>query len=182
MNDLHCPQSFVKSIAPLSVSPSDAMSSFISSIQCSPGLTLFLFPSNEKGKHNLTLTDPHDDQLETNYRFSFRTGLLINMGGLISGEIVLAKCPGSVVSAISREMFERTAWIPSWNGTSKRNHVTLSALCGIRSRQWLGYGHLYAKRQPLAYGQPVSKSCGLKVLGAVGGPNAKRHIPRDASN
>jgi len=118
MNDLHCPQSFVKSIAPLSVSPSDAMSSFISSIQCSPGLTLFLFPSNEKGKHNLTLTDPHDDQLETNYRFSFRTGLLINMGGLISGEIVLAKCPGSVVSAISREMFERTAWIPSWNGTS----------------------------------------------------------------
>ena len=46
MNDLHCPRSFVKSIAPLNVSPNDSMSSFILSIHRSPGLHLFLFPSN----------------------------------------------------------------------------------------------------------------------------------------
>src|SRR6218665_282924 len=46
MNDLHCPRSFVKSIAPPNVSPIDSMSSCILSIHCSLGLPLFLFPSN----------------------------------------------------------------------------------------------------------------------------------------
>ena len=43
-NDLHRHRFFVKSIAPLSVSPSDAVSSFILSLQHSLGLPLFLFP------------------------------------------------------------------------------------------------------------------------------------------
>src|SRR6218665_107911 len=46
MNYLHCCRPFVKFIAPLSVSLSDAMSSFIWSIQHSLCLPLFLFPSN----------------------------------------------------------------------------------------------------------------------------------------
>src|SRR6218665_2535266 len=47
MNDLHCPRSFVSSIAPLNVSPTDSMFSFILSIiQRILGLSLFLFPSN----------------------------------------------------------------------------------------------------------------------------------------
>src|SRR5688572_21475722 len=45
----NCPRSFVKSTAPLSVSPSDVMSSVISSIQRSLCLPLFLFPSNLAG-------------------------------------------------------------------------------------------------------------------------------------
>src|SRR6218665_2896378 len=43
MNDLHCPRSFVKSIAP---SQCQSKSSFILSIQHSLGLPLFHFPSN----------------------------------------------------------------------------------------------------------------------------------------
>src|SRR6218665_251406 len=46
MNDLRCPRSFVKSIAPLNVSPIDVVSSLSLSIHCSLGLPLFLFPSN----------------------------------------------------------------------------------------------------------------------------------------
>src|SRR6218665_2253916 len=46
INDLHCPRSFVKSIAHLKVSPIDSMSSFTLSIHRSLGLPLFLFPAN----------------------------------------------------------------------------------------------------------------------------------------
>jgi len=47
INDLHCPRSLVKSIAPLSVSPSDVMSSFIYIVYPAlSGLPLCLFPSN----------------------------------------------------------------------------------------------------------------------------------------
>src|SRR6218665_735833 len=46
MNDLHCPGSFVKSIAPLNVSPIDSMSYFTLPIHGTLGLPLFLFPSN----------------------------------------------------------------------------------------------------------------------------------------
>jgi len=46
LNDCHCLRSFVKSIVPLSASPSDGMSSLISSIQRSLRLALFRFPSN----------------------------------------------------------------------------------------------------------------------------------------
>src|SRR6218665_751585 len=46
MNDLHCPRSFVKSFAPLNVSPIDSMSFFTLSVHRSLGLPLFLSLSN----------------------------------------------------------------------------------------------------------------------------------------
>src|SRR6218665_1163604 len=45
-NGLHCPRSFVKSIAPRNVSPVESMSSFTLSIHRSLGLPSSLFPSN----------------------------------------------------------------------------------------------------------------------------------------
>src|SRR6218665_303564 len=48
MNDLHCPRSFVESIAPLNVSPFDSidsMSSFTLSIHHNLGLPLLIFYS-----------------------------------------------------------------------------------------------------------------------------------------
>ena len=38
-----------------------------------------------------------------------------------------------------------------------------STMVGVGYRQWLAYGHPYAKMQSLAYGQHVSKSFGRKV-------------------
>lgn len=46
INASHCPLSFVKLIAYLNVSPSDAVSSFVFSIQHSLCLSFFLFPSS----------------------------------------------------------------------------------------------------------------------------------------
>src|SRR6218665_3189878 len=59
MNDLHCPRSFVESIAPLNVSPFDSidsMSSFTLSIHHNLGLPLLIFYSRTTATTATTTT------------------------------------------------------------------------------------------------------------------------------